>query len=86
MKESTLEKNLMSANSVASVSERQITLGSTTRYTLEKSPVVVKRVEHVISASCVLVSSAVLGTLWNMARSIGKTSCLTALSIYGHTG
>ena len=79
MKESTLEKNLMSANSVASVSERQITLGS-------KSPIVVKRVEHVISASCALVSSAVLGTLWNMARSIGKTSCLTALSIYGHTG
>ena len=45
----------MSANSVASVSERQITLGS-------KSPIVVKRVEHVISASCALVSSAVLGT------------------------
>ena len=86
MKESTLAKNLMNVKSVARVSENQVSLEVMRRFTLEKSPIVVKRVEHVISASCALVSSAVLGTLWNIARSIGKTSCLTALSIYGHAG
>ena len=38
----------MNANSVASVSEHQITLGSTTGYTLGKSPIVVKRVASVL--------------------------------------
>ena len=48
MKESTLAKNFMNVKSVARVSENKVSLEVMRRFTLEKSPIVVKSVASIL--------------------------------------
>ena len=72
MKESTLAKNLMNVKSVARVSENQVSLEVMRRFTLEKSPIVVKKCGKYFS---------LVGTLEDIKECIMVRSLFSANSV-----